>query len=416
MYNLPMAISKCRLCSGSELRQILSLGNQFYTGIFPSTPLIEIPSGLLELVVCENCELVQLGSTFDQDLMYGDNYGYESSLNHSMVSHLKELFNRVIGSINLRKGDCVLDIGSNDSTYLNFYREFDVQRIGIDPTIMKFKEKYDADTLTCADFFTATNYFSIAKKPARIITSIAMMYDLEEPILFAKDIWECLDPEGVWFFEQSYFPLMVERLAYDTICHEHLEYYTAKTIAFLLEQANFVVKQAWLNDSNGGSIAILAEKSSPKNNQHSEDFLKLIENERNEQITSVSTMARFTKRVEEHRKEFKALLNDLAQTNKVVIGLGASTKGNVLLQYCNVDKTLISLIGEVNPNKFGCVTPGSHIPIVPEEEAFLATPDYIVILPWHFRETFINKLESHLELGAKVVFPLPEIQILAKGL
>jgi len=207
---------------------------------------------------------------------------------------------------------------------------------------------------------------------------------------------------------------MIEKLAYDTICHEHLEYYSAETIKRILEQVGLVVKDMKLNSVNGGSIAVLAVKKSNRLAGHCKEFIELLHRERITGLNTGEKLVKFRKEVEEHRQQLKSQIEEFISSGKRVAALGASTKGNVLLQYCDLDSTKISFIGDVNRDKFGCVTPGTLIPIIQESEVFERAPDVILILPWHFQETFLRKTSSFIDKGGIVVFPLPKIQVLQK--
>jgi len=405
---------QCRLCKSNNLIDFLNLGQQSFTGIFPEDKDTRVPHGDLTLQRCEVCTLVQLAHTYDKSIMYGMNYGYRSSLNDSMKLHLQEISRFIKDSVTFKSGDVIVDIGSNDGTFLSFFEGKDLIRIGVDPTIKKFSSSYSAEITTIPDFFNRDVYSSASNKPAKFISSISMMYDLDDPIGFASDVADCLDKEGAWFFEQSYLGLMIEKLAYDTICHEHLEYYSAETIKRILEQVGLVVKDMKLNSVNGGSIAVLAVKKSNRLAGHCKEFIELLHRERITGLNTGEKLVKFRKEVEEHRQQLKSQIEEFISSGKRVAALGASTKGNVLLQYCDLDSTKISFIGDVNRDKFGCVTPGTLIPIIQESEVFERAPDVILILPWHFQETFLRKTSSFIDKGGIVVFPLPKIQVLQK--
>jgi len=409
-YNKAMQISICRLCKYSNLREILDLGSQSFTGIFPSNRTESVPIGPLTLMRCGNCGLVQLNHNFDKNLMYGDNYGYESSLNSSMVDHLEKIYRSLLKISQITPDSVVLDIGSNDATFLNFFNDLNVDRIGIDPTIKKFKSKYTSDICQVEAFFSKESFFQVSNKKASIITSISMLYDLEDPIEFAKELRECLEDDGVWFFEQSYLKLMVENIAYDTICHEHLSYFSAGTIERLLDESGFYVLQVETNLINGGSIAIFAKKKL-KGEWHCEEFKQLLETEARDGMQTFEFYEKFAGEIIQHKSDLISVLLKLRDDGKTIMGLGASTKGNVLLQYVGIDSTLISKIGEVNPEKFNCFTPGTLIPIITEEEVLSQSPDYLFIVPWHFKETFLVKTQKFRAAGGKLIFPLPKIQI-----
>lgn len=403
---------KCRLCGSRQLLDMLSLGDQQLTGVFPRNTETQVLSGELSLQRCEECTLVQLGHSYDKNLMYGMNYGYQSSLNDSMKFHLKTIAERVSNYLNFTDGDVIVDIGSNDGTFLSFFENFGLKRIGIDPTISKFADSYHPDIIKVPEFFTKDSFNSASDKSAKFISSISMMYDLDDPVNFAFQVHDCLDNNGFWFFEQSYLGLMLEKLAYDTICHEHLEYYSAYTIHNILNRTGFSVRNIELNSINGGSIAILASKKKSASDGHCDEFMALLKNELDEGLNTSEKLIEYSDSVKLHRNDLIELINKYLLQGKTISALGASTKGNVLLQYCGLDRTKISMIGDVNPDKFGCVTPGTHIPIVPESEVFELNPDIILILPWHFEETFTNKTKSFVKNGGIVIFPLPTIKLL----
>ena len=403
---------KCRLCGSGQLLDMLSLGKQQLTGTFPKDSKTQVLSGELVLQRCEECTLVQLGHSYDKNLMYGMNYGYQSSLNDSMTFHLKTIAERIINYVNFSESDVIVDIGSNDGTFLSFFENLGLKRIGIDPTISKFAKSYHSDIIKVPEFFTKNSFNIVSDKPAKFISSISMMYDLDNPMQFALEVHDCLDDNGFWFFEQSYLGLMLEKLAYDTICHEHLEYYSAYTIHKILEKAGFLVRDIELNAINGGSIAILASKKNSESDEHCDEFIALLNSEVREELNTRNKLIEYSNSVIFHRNALIKVIDEFLLQGKTISALGASTKGNVLLQYCSLDRTKISMIGDVNQDKFGCVTPGTHIPIVPESKVFELNPDVILILPWHFEETFTKKTKSFVKNGGIVIFPLPTLKLL----
>ena len=403
---------KCRLCGSTQLLEMLSLGDQQLTGVFPKNTETQVLSGELTLQRCEECTLVQLGHSYDKDLMYGMNYGYQSSLNDSMKFHLKTIAEKIRDYLNFTDGDVIVDIGSNDGTFLSFFENLGLKRVGIDPTISKFADSYHSDIIKVPEFFTKDSFNSVSDKSAKFISSISMMYDLDDPVNFALQVHGCLDDNGFWFFEQSYLGLMLEKLAYDTVCHEHLEYYSAYTIHNILNKTGFLVRSIELNSINGGSIAILASKKKNETDEHCEEFITLLNDELSQGLNTRDKLIAYSDNVKLHRDDLVKVVNKFLLQGKTISALGASTKGNVLLQYCGLDRTKISMIGDVNPDKFGCVTPGTHIPIVPESKVFDLKPDVILILPWHFEETFMNKTKSFVKNGGIVIFPLPTIKLI----
>ena len=235
LKNMYQTIKKCRICSSSKLEDVLSLGEQSLTGIFPKSKNEAITRGNLDLVWCKECTLLQLKQSYSIDEMYGDNYGYRSGLNNSMTLHLQKKIQYLEIFAKLKTNDIVVDIGSNDATSLKSYLG-NYKKIGIDPTGHKFKEFYTSDIILINDFFSAELFKEkFPTQKAKVVTSIAMFYDLDDPTNFVKNIYEILDDNGIWHFEQSYLPSMLRTNSYDTLCHEHLEFYSLKVINNLLE-------------------------------------------------------------------------------------------------------------------------------------------------------------------------------------
>jgi hypothetical protein len=406
-------LKSCRISDSSNLIPVLNLGNQALTGVFPKNKDERITVGPLELVWCPDSGLLQLRHSYDLTEMYGTNYGYRSGLNESMVKHLH---NKVAYLNRLRplvEGDIVLDIGSNDATLLSAYQTSGINRIGIDPTGIKFSQYYTNDIQLIPDFFTAEAYRSKFKdRDAKIITSIAMFYDLECPGDFVADIASILDIEGVWHFEQSYMPTMLRMNAYDTVCHEHLEYYSLHVVKKLVEQYDLKVIDVQMNAVNGGSFAVTVarKESNLKPNNTVIDWL--LGQEDRLGLHTPRPYRDFEERVFRHRDDLVRLVRSLRADNKRIVGYGASTKGNVMLQFCGFNNRDIECIAEVNTDKFGSYTPGTHIPILSEAEVRAMQPDYMLVLPWHFRDSIIRREAEYLASGGRLIFPMPEIEII----
>ena len=403
------AVTHCRVCRSARLAEVLDFGDLVLTGVFPATPTEAVSSGRVRLCLCQDCGLVQLGDTFPAEEMYGDNYGYRSGLNASMVSHLERIARRLQERAQLAAGDLVLDIGANDGTLLRSYDVPGLTRIGIDPTIAKFRDFYTDDITPVADFFSADAFDSVSDQRARVISSIAMFYDLDDPVAFAKDVKHCLTPDGMWYFEQSYMPWMLRSGAYDTICHEHLEYYSLQTIKRILDDAGLHLIDAATNAVNGGSISVVA---SPDPGAGPSVYARwLLEQETADRVHAPESWVDFRQRVRARQRDLRSLLERLKESGATVMALGASTKGNVLIQTTPVTIDLVSQVGDVNPYKFGRYLPGSGIPIVSEADVIAARPDYLLILPWHFRETFMTTLAPYLATGGRLIFPLPDLEV-----
>ena len=410
----PIELTACRCCGNTRLELVLSLGVQTLTGVFPRAADETITAGPLEVVKCfgtDACGLVQLRHSYDASEMYGQNYGYRSGLNESMVQHLRETVGLLSAKYPREARDIALDIGSNDGTLLSFVPAT-MRRIGMDPTIAKYGKFYQPGIEKVPDFFSAARFREhCGGTKAAQITSIAMFYDLEDPLAFVREIAAVLAPDGVWYFEQSYLPTMLSQNAYDTICHEHLEYYALKQVSWLLERAGLRVVDVQLNDVNGGSFSVTAAHAGSAIASNVEAIRRVEERERDEQLDSLATYDRFRQRVERHRDDLIALLADLRAQGASVLGYGASTKGNVILQYCGLTPAQLPAIAEVNPDKFGALTPGSLIPIISEAEAHAMKPDYFLAMPWHFRKNLVKREAGFLSLGGRMIFPLPDISV-----
>lgn len=414
-------IKKCRICGNEKLLDILSLGVQPQAGFFPR-PGQETEDAPLNLVKCDSsvdgvCGLVQLRHSFQAEVLYGDHYGYRSGLNRSMVDHLRGKVEQIQNSINLRQGDVIIDIGSNDGTTLGFYPPNSFRLIGVDPTICKFGSYYRADIEKFPEFFSAELVDRLGEMGrVKVISSISMFYDLEQPMNFVMAIKKALAPDGIWVFEQSYLPSMLATHAYDTICHEHLEYYHLAPIMWMLKRAGLKVLNVELNDVNGGSFSVVAGHSNVRYAcEVPENVERLLTREREMGIHTLKPFEEFRDFINGHRRDFISTLSGLKAAGKRVLGYGASTKGNVVLNYCGIGPELLESIVEVNPDKVGCLTPGSGIPIISEVEGRRSAPDVFVVFPWHFRSFFEVKEREFLQKGGELLFPLPELELVHKS-
>src|SRR5579883_1169937 len=404
-------ISHCRLCRSAMLVTVLDLGNQALTGIFPQSKNEHIPSGPLTLVKCTDCGLVQLKHSYEPSELYGAHYGYRSGLNSSMVEHLKNKVSLLKKMVKLEKNDIAVDIGSNDGTLLGFYPDT-MTLVGFDPSAEKFKKYYRSDIQLVTDFFSAKKMQEVfPKQKAKIITSISMFYDLEAPLEFVEQVYSILAEDGTWHFEQSYLPRMLETNSYDTICHEHLEYYALRQIAWIAERSGFRVADVTLNDVNGGSFAVTAVKDGSPAAGHAPAVATMLASEAAAGLDTLAPYQAFAARALKNRDDLRALVRRLRAEGKRVFGLGASTKGNVTLQYCGFTEADLGCIAEVNEDKFGSFTPGTKIPICSEREAYAGKPDYLLVLPWHFRAGLVRGAAGFLKQGGKLIFPLPQIEI-----
>jgi hypothetical protein len=405
-------IEKCRVCGNTHLVTVLDLGNQYLSGIFPKQIDTEMYQGPLTLVKCDEesggCGHVQLEHTFDLPTMYGQDYGYRSGLNSSMVKHLHGKYEKITNFLELKKRDLVIDIAGNDGTFLGFFSP-ELKLVSIDPTSKKFSKYYKKHVDYIADFFGEKIYRKFfGEEKAKLITSFSMFYDLEDPCQFAREVNSVLDPEyGIWVLEQSYMPEMLRANSFDTVCHEHLSYYGMRQLKYIMDQSNFKIIDFEFNDVNGGSISLIVANKSSKYEEATQRVNDLIREELDLKLNTVEPWKDFSFRINKCKIEFWKLINEFKEKGLRIAALGASTKGNVTLQTWNITSNDIVVIGDVNPDKDGSFTPGTWIPINPEDSA-IKTCDVFVILPWHFKNFFINNPKFK---GKTLVFPLPNPEV-----
>jgi hypothetical protein len=404
-------LKRCRICGNDELIEVVDLGVQALTGVFPRSRSQPVTTGPLRLVKCAGgdvCGLLQLQHTCDLAEMYGLNYGYRSGLNKGMVEHLHGKVRAILPRVRLNADSLVIDIGSNDSTTLQAYPRNIRNLVGMDPTGIKFSSYYPPHIKLISDYFSAQRVReTFGGKKASVITSFSMFYDLEQPLAFMQDVRDSLDDEGIWVFEQSYMPTMLKQNSYDTICHEHLEYYALKQVQWMAQRVGLTIVDVEFNDVNGGSFSVVAAKAGSHHAKSAKSIDGLLDVERRLGLDTLQPYIDFAARARSSRDTLLEFIDSAQRSGRSVAGLGASTKGNVVLQYCGIDEKRVSRIGEVNETKYGCFTPGSLIPIVSEEELLASNPDYLLILPWHFRSFF----ERSARLKARtLLFALPTLE------
>jgi len=406
---------KCRICTSQNIESFLDLGVLALTGKY-ADPGISIDKQPLNLGKCLNCGLVQLMDNFVNTDLYGAGYGYESHLNNSMKSHLQSTAKYIENRFKPSKNDIIVDVASNDGTLLSGYSVDAKKLIGIDPLINIFANKYPDSAVKINEFFSKEAYFKNADQKAKIITSFSVFYDLEDPIKFSQHIENILEEDGVWVLEQSYLPTMFSSLGFDTICHEHLLYLSLSDFDRIFKQVGLEIFEAKLNNINGGSIQLYVKKSTNSSYTVSPYVEWLLHWENSSGVNSFDSCKVFAKNVKDYSLRLRKLIESYKDLGYFIFGLGASTKGNVLLQYCNLGE-LIEEIGEVNPKKFGKVTPGTNIPIVNQDKLIgpqnLDTTNQLgLIIPWHFRNSIKNSAEHYLSKGGSLLVPLPFPEII----
>ncbi len=409
-----MTRKTCRI-DGSKLIEVMDLGVQYVSDFVDDPKDGETSS--LKVGIGKKSGLVQLYESFPPEKMYR-RYWYRSGINESMVQELKGITEAAKKFVDLKSGDTVLDIACNDGTLLSFW-EKDLFRIGIDPAKNLKQHSQKHANVIVEDFFSSKNFFNNVKDQAKVITSIAMFYDLEDPHWFVKEAKKVLHPEGIWIIQMSYMPLMLEQNAFDNILAEHIEYYSFTVLNNLLASNGLKVIDVELNDVNSGSFRVyIAHKKNtnfklPYHAQQIGDFRvkSLLTYEESLGLLKPKAYKDFFKRIVANKNKTMKLLKDIKKKGKTVIGYGASTKGNVLLQFYGITPDLIPAIAERTPEKWGKKTIGTGIPIISEEEARSRKPDYLFVFPWHFVESFRKREAALLKSGTQMIVPLPYLTL-----
>ena len=402
-------ITNCRACDWDQLEFIFSLGELGSCGYFPKSTSEVVPVGELNLVVCSKCTLVQLDRNFSVSMLFGKDYGYKSNLNPTMVSHLYELSQSVIEFRSNRSLKSILDIGSNDGTFLNFFAEANSSTLlyGCDPAIAQFGENYSPNIVKQDNFFDTTYTEALIENNLTfdLITSIAMFYDLPDPNQFVENLSNILAPDGTWVLELTTLETIIHGNAFDSICHEHLEYYSEHSLINLIRKHGLYISKMETNTSNGGSTRLYIEKrpneiSTAIFNRVAPSYLEIKE-----------SLQKFKESFDQSLLELKSYLSIKTSQGKKIYALGASTKGNCLLQYAGIGPEILIGVAEINGDKFGSFTPGTKIPIVSELLLEESDVDIFLVLPWHFRSFFLEKKSSFLRNGGELIFPLPKFEI-----
>lgn len=410
--------AQCRVCGSASLTPVVDLGEQYLQGsfVFPGKEVPVTNKFPTELVLCdqdlnpEGCGLLQMTYSVSPDILY-DAYWYRSGINQTMREHLQGIVasaRKIIGRGQLR----VLDIGCNDGTLLKSYPD-DTVRFGVDPSDVA--KTVPAPIKVISGLFPSDEAIEAFEgKKFDVVTSIAMFYDLESPVGFASAIRDVLAEDGIWIFEMSYLPLMLVQNSFDTICHEHLEYYSFDVLENIVDRAGLKIFKHELNDINGGSIRCYAtHKSVTQHDTVSDSYAldTLRVKERELGLAKTEVYRDFQEKISVLKTQIQNLMKRIQEAGKTVHIYGASTKGNTLLQWCGIDSSIIPYAADRNPEKYGAKTLGTDIQVISEEESRQMNPDFYLVLPWHFKEEFLRREQEALEKGTRFIFPLPHLEV-----
>ena len=409
----------CRNCRSKSLIKVIFIGKQVVSSIFPKKIKKNSKKYSLDLYECKKCKLVQLGKSIPLGNMYGETYGYRTSLSKLMVNHMCNKYLKLKKILKLKNNSSILDIGSSDSTFLNFFsnERKGYNCYGIDPSAKKYIKYYRKDVNLIVDYFSAKavnkKLIQLGKRENKfkLISSFAMFYDIDDPNGFCKDISSLLEKDGIWILEMSYFPMLLSNLTYDQICHEHVTYYTLSVFKKIVEKNGLKIIDFSFNVINGGSIEIIcAKKNSKAKVQKNKIYNQLLI----EKKISAKDYKKFNLRVDNIKKTTNLLLKNIFKAKQKIIGYGASTKGNIVLNHCNIKSKQIRYICDENPEKYGRYTPGTNIKIISKKNMRNIKPDYLLVLIWSFKTEVIKQELNYIKKGGKLIFHLPFLHIADK--
>ena len=406
-----MKIKTCRNCRNYKFFNLLSLGKMSFTGKFSRSFFQNIPKAYINLLMCKRCKLVQLDRNFNQKYLYGKNYGYRTGINHTMTDHVKKVVKKCSTLVKLKANDYVLDIASNDATLLNFYQK-NVVTVGIDPLVNKYKTCYNKINYKISKFFQIADIRKLnLKKNFKVVSALSVFYDLKNPNKFIQDVKEILDKEGIFILEHADLLCIIKNNLFDTICHEHLEYYSSKVIIDMMNRNGLKVFDHNFNDINGGSSRyfICHQKANYKTKQRK--IKMLLSKEKKIGLHSKKIFKIFFKKILNEKKKLKKLIKKIKNKKLIIHGYGASTKGNVLLQFYGIGNKDLNYIADRNPLKYNLFTPGTKIKIISENNSRQLKPDYYLVLPWHFKREILIRENKIRQKGTKFIFPLPKVKV-----
>lgn len=407
-----MKIRRCRNCNKKKFLNLFSLGKMSYTGKFPKSKNIDIPKEEIKLIMCSSCKLVQISNNFSLSYMYNQDYGYRTGINQTMSNHVKKLIGKINKITKIKRSDIVLDIASNDGTLLNCYSP-KITKIGVDPLVKKYINNYKNVQYKYSTFFRKKLLSkTIINKKIKIITALSVFYDLKKPNIFLKEISNIINQnDGILVLEHADLLSIIKNNLFDTICHEHLAYYSVHIIYDMCKKNNLRIFDLEKNKINGGSTRFYICHKLAQYQENDKNIKNFLETEAKNKIDKRITYVRFYKKINTIKRKLRNLLLKIKKKGKEIHGYGASTKGNLLLQYFELRNDIISKIADRNPSKAGSYSPGLKIPIVTEEASRAEKPEYYLVLPWHFKEEILKRERNMIRNKTKFIFPLPDLKI-----
>jgi SAM-dependent methyltransferase len=407
-----------------DMKKLFSFGELYVSDFIKQDEDARAGKHDLTLIVDERYGAVRLEKCTPTHSMFGK-YWYRSGINTTMRKELSDIVESILKVQRLKDGDLWLDIACNDGTLFNYVPNH-LNKLGIDPAEDSFtaESRLVADEII-QDYFTIESYnrSKFATKKAKVITCIAMFYDLDEPIDFLRDVKEVLDDDGLFVVQMSYTPLMIKQLAFDNITHEHVYYWSLSSLNKVMTEAGLKIVDCQINDVNGGSFRIYIKKENSDETKFATRPFRDVCNvrvetilnwEQTQNLDSENTWLDFYQRVQDLKKQTVDFIKQEKLKGKKICGYGASSKGNTLLQYFELDETLLDAIAERSPFKYGHKTIGTNIPILSEDDVRKMNPDYMLVLPWHFISEFIEREHEFLSRGGKFIVPCPKFEVIGK--
>lgn len=409
-------IRKCRFCGNKSLISCFDIGDQYLSSIFPES--LDYKNHFkkypMNLVLCEktetSCGALQLEHSLDMTDMY-EEYPFTSSTNSSMPKILKDVLDSALEYVIPSRHDLVLDIGGNDGTLLSFLDHIGCELLCMDAA-KNVQPMFESDNYThVRGYFNKKSYKHSTSKKAKLVFSIAMFYHLYDPVQFSKDVAECMDDDGVWVIQMAHLPSMIKTNMYDNIVHEHVGYYGTDHMRWFMEKAGLEIFDVTLNDVYGGSYRIFVKKKGCRKYPVNQRFHDEIKKDQDMGIYDPNTYHLMMDRVNKTKTELVSLCKKIKNQGKSIWIYGASTKGNTILQFCEINHELIDAAADSNPFKIDKYIIGTDIPIKNEIEMRAAKPDYLLALPYSFLKGFMKREKGLIESGTKFIVPLPSVRI-----